>query len=580
MKKIFLLCSLLTLNFSVEGQNSYTEMPNPMPIQAKAWEKLKQPLVGWGSTDVRYKKEAPAEGEFQPKQRLKSWKGQRLSTQIIISNPENAKEISVELKALKNGKHLLKKEQMKASFVRYVMTDELNKDRKGTCGYRNSKDFDSTLVADVLDHTLSKISVEKHASQGVWISIDVPKDAHSGIYKGEILVKEGKKTLKILPLEVEVIERALPEPKDWKFHLDLWQNPYAVARFHNVKPWSEEHFKKLKQELTPYAQAGGKSITASIMYQPWGGQTYDYFNSMVMWVKKLDGSWAFDFAVFDKWVEFMQKEVGVTQQINCYSMVPWKLSFQYFDQATNQLQTTETKTDTEEYRQMWGAMLKAFAQHLKEKGWFNKTYISMDERPMEVMQQIFKIIKKADPDFKISLAGAWHQELEPYLDDYCVALRMKYPEEIKQKRKKQGQITTYYTSCEEPYPNTFTFSPPAEAEWLAWYASKENLDGYLRWAFNSWTKSPLLDSRFTAWGAGDTYLVYPEGRSSIRFERLRQGIEYFEKISILKEEFSRQNNQEALKKIQEILNLFNETTLESTPAEKIIKKAQETIDSL
>lgn len=66
-------------------------MPNPTPIQAKVWEKLKQPLVGWGSTDVRYKKEAPAEGKLQPKQRLKSWKGQRISAQIVISNPEPPK---------------------------------------------------------------------------------------------------------------------------------------------------------------------------------------------------------------------------------------------------------------------------------------------------------------------------------------------------------------------------------------------------------------------------------------------------------------------------------------------------------
>ena len=29
--------------------------------------------------------------------------------------------------------------------------------------------------------------------------------------------------------------------------------------------------------------------------------------------------------------------VGIDKQINCYSMVPWELSFQYYDQATNSL---------------------------------------------------------------------------------------------------------------------------------------------------------------------------------------------------------------------------------------------------
>ena len=34
----------------------------------------------------------------------------------------------------------------------------------------------------------------------------------------------------------------------------------------------------------------------------------------------------------------------------------------------------------------------------------------MDERPMEVMQKTLKVIRKADPDFKVSLAGNYHEE--------------------------------------------------------------------------------------------------------------------------------------------------------------------------
>ena len=86
----------------------------------------------------------------------------------------------------------------------------------------------------------------------------------------------------------------------------------------------------------------------------------------------------------------------------------------------------------------------------------------MDERPMEVMKETLKVIRKADPDFKVSLAGALHHELSDDLHNYCVALRMKYPEEMKARRKAEGKVTTFYTSCEEPYPNTFTFSSPTE----------------------------------------------------------------------------------------------------------------------
>ena len=53
---------------------------------------------------------------------------------------------------------------------------------------------------------------------------------------------------------------------------------------------------------------------------------------------------------------------------------------------------------------------------------------------------------------------------------------------------------------------------------------------------------PLRDSRFRTWPAGDTYVVYPGGRSSIRFERLREGIQDAEKIRILRAEAGRGNS--------------------------------------
>lgn len=94
--------------------------------------------------------------------------------------------------------------------------------------------------------------------------------------------------------------------------------------------------------------------------------------------KKVDGTWAFDYGVFDKWVEMMMS-VGIDKQINCYSMVPWKLSFQYFDQATNSMQYAKTAPGEKAYEEMWVAMLKSFSKHLREKGWFDICAIAMDD---------------------------------------------------------------------------------------------------------------------------------------------------------------------------------------------------------
>jgi hypothetical protein len=42
--------------------------------------------------------------------------------------------------------------------------------------------------------------------------------------------------------------------------------------------------------------------------------------------------------------------------------------------------------------------------------------------------------------------------------------------------------------------------------------------------------------RFRTWSSGDISIVYPEARSSIRFERLREGIQDFEKMRILRQD--------------------------------------------
>ena len=579
MKKFFLLAAMLLSLTSMRAQQVseiYEELPNPVATDASKWARVTNPIIAWGSTDVRYNKELPAPIASAGILNLTGWMGEKLSAQFVISTNRDLKNVSVEVSDLVAKNYKISKWNTERGFVRYVMTDELNKDGKGACGHRpNKADWDSTLVADVIDHITPTLDIKKHTTQPVWVSVKVPREnIIKGMYRGTVTVKEDGKVLAQLPLVVTVKNRVLPEPKDWAFHLDLWQNPYSVARYYNVEPFSQEHFDLMRPIMTRYAEAGGKVITTSIMHKPWNGQTYDPFESMVTWMKKADGTWWFDYTVFDKWVEFMMS-CGVKKEINCYSMVPWRLSFQYFDQASNQFKFFNGRPGDAAYEEFWMRMLQSFAQHLKEKGWFNITHIAMDERPLKDMLATIKVVYKADPDFKLSLAGTYHKELLEDLDDYCITLAEKFtPEEIA-KRRAEGKVTTYYTCCTEPRPNTFTFSPLAESEWLGWWAAKINVDGYLRWALNSWVKDPLLDTRFISWAAGDCYLLYPGGRTSARFERLIEGIQAYEKIRILRAEKDKKGRSKNYgKQIDKILEPFNEFNLQEVPAAKVVNQAK------
>lgn len=558
----------------------YEELTDTKPIDQQAWEKCKTPVsISWGSADVRYSKtNVPPLAKAAKKWKGTVWKGERINAQAVIWATVACPDLIPSATDLVSADgNIIPASAIKVSFVRFVMTDQLNKNGDGTCGYRpDNSQFDSSVVADVLD-LKNVYQLQPRNTEPIWVNIYTPRNCKAGIYKGKINFTAKGRTIPSLDIELNVLNRELPAPKDWAFSLDLWQNPFAVARYHNLPLWSDEHFEAMRPVMQILADAGQKIITASIMHKPWGGQTEDYFESMVMRVKRLDGTWSYDYAVFDKWVEFMIS-LGIDQQINCYTMIPWDLSFQYFDQASNSLKFVKAEVGSPEFDGYWRPFLVDFARHLKEKKWFDIATIAMDERSMKSMQQVIKIVKEADPAYKLSLAGSYHSEIEADLYDYSLASREVFPDDVLAERRARGMKSTYYTCCSESYPNTFTFSPVAESAWLGWYAAAKNFDGYLRWAYSSWTKDPLKDSRFRAFGGGDCYLVYPGGRSSIRMERLIEGIQDYEKVRILKTEFKQKGETAKLNALNKILKDFEIPELPKKPAAGTVTKARNGIN--
>ena len=199
----------------------------------------------------------------------------------------------------------------------------------------------------------------------------------------------------------------------------------------------------------------------------------------------------------------------------------------------------------------------------------------MDERPMKAMQKAIEVIRKADPEFKVALAGNYHPEIEADLYDYCVALNQgkKLPKEVLERRQQEGKNTTFYTCCMEYQPNTFTFSVPVEGTWFGFHAAHVGYDGYLRWAYNSWVNDPLHDTRFRQWAAGDTYIIYPYGRSSVRFEKVIEGIQAYEKIRVLREKFTAEGNTAKLAELDELVKPFDLESQHSKDFSTLIEKA-------
>lgn len=527
---------------------TFEELPDPTKDVLSDWSSVPAGLQSsFISIDDKMPKSVAPRIPMNKSVTVTGWKGETVSAQLLLWSAEEVPQVEFEFADFESGKGKLPASVAQARFVRYVMTDEF----ASGCGHRKPENFAASLSADMLDN-LSCFDMEGKSVRPVWITVRIPSNAMAGSYKGKLKLYAGGAPVEDFVVNLEVIDQVLPAPSDWLYHLDLWQHPSAVARVHNVELWSDAHFDKMKPVMQMLANAGQKVITATLNMDPWNNQCYDAYADMIVWTKNKDNSWTYDYALFDKWVQFMM-DLGINKMINCYSLLTWNNKLHYNDVEKGEVVTLELKAQSKEYAEIWSVFLKDFVRHLQEKGWLEITNIAMDERAPADMQAALKVLGSVAPELGVSLADN-HKSYKqyPWIKDICVGAGNRVSKEDIAARRAKGLTTTYYVCCSDAFPNMFTFSAPAESVYAAWHAVANDLDGFLRWAYNSWVENPLTDSRFRTWPAGDTYIVYPDARSSIRFERLIEGIQDAEKIRVLRRQYSEEKTPAALSKLNRL----------------------------
>jgi hypothetical protein len=88
--------------------------------------------------------------------------------------------------------------------------------------------------------------------------------------------------------------------------------PLIIAWYNHVKPWSEEHKAPFEKHLRLYAEAGGKFINTYVVHSPWSDNSYSIEETMIEWVKEKNGSWKFDYHIFDQYVQ-LAMEAGISK---------------------------------------------------------------------------------------------------------------------------------------------------------------------------------------------------------------------------------------------------------------------------
>lgn len=403
------------------------------------------------------------------------------------------------------------------------------------------------VIADPLRRVAS-VDVPAGETQPIWFTADVPADTRPGIYKSHITLSAAHEKRIRYDLTINVAVVTLPPVAQRSFDLNVWFEPDNVAAQRGLQPWSDAHFAALRPYLADLAAHGQRVINTAVIDDPWPrvlpdgtwrAQTYVPWHSLVKWY--YDGSrWSFDFADWDRYVEESFAD-GVGPRISAFGLVGFK--------GNNHLVYTDTQTNTQvdrkltlggpEWTSAWSAFLSDFQTHLRRKGWLAQTHMAFDERPANEMQTAYDLVKRVAPDLAgLKLAIAGDQAADAFASDLSLNYSSvdSWPQDLIDRREREGKVTTFYTWNEPLYPNTLTQSPPIGARLLPWISAQHDLDGYLRWSYDSWPADPYTDPSFMAktfsssYRPGDEYLVYPgkDGPvSSIRWELFRDGEEDF-----------------------------------------------------
>lgn len=491
-------------------------------------------------------------------------RNEQQSFQIAVASKNKLTGLCVEVQSLSSEKgEVLSAEHVKVRYARYVPVQRARSELiwspvpEDVYGKEVSGFGAPDVVADPL-MDVPAVDVPAYRAQPVWFTIGIPKDITPGTYRGKLIIRTEQYQDVVLDWAVNVLQPILPSPNDYSFFLDLWFNPNAVAVADNLELWSEKHWEHIEPYLDDLASRGAKTVTSIVVPYPWkvdwiGGtkrpQTYMGYPTMVTWIQDSSGRWSFDYSVFDRFVETCFRH-GIDRRIDVFSLTPFdhkgnnrEIVFRH--KESNTLDTLHYKSSDVEYKAIWKTFLRDFEKHLSKRGWLDMTYLSFDESPKKVIASILDIVGDSAPVFlnQFSIAGKAGTEtlarsfslFYTHLPE-CVTDNDEVALMLSRRRKDPEKTTTYYLCGDPAHPNSFTYSPAIESRMLPWLSAYYGLDGYLRWAYNSWSDIDPYNNPVFNFIQGDDYYVYPgvEGPvSSIRWELLKEGIEDFELLQVV-----------------------------------------------
>ena len=220
------------------------------------------------------------------------------SGQVVVGSDAPLKGLQAQMSALERGDAAIPPEAVQ---VRFALPDGSERGvQQRYPGIRDVKRFDALRQTPPAEVPV----LHGGAVQPVWITVNVPADANAGIYAGELAIRRSGKELARVPVELKVCDWALPDPKEFVSHVGLIQSVESVALRYGVPMWSERHLQLIERSLELMAQVGSDVVIVPLMARHHFGK-----EGLVRWVRKGDGAFFYDYRVFDRYMDLVQKHL-------------------------------------------------------------------------------------------------------------------------------------------------------------------------------------------------------------------------------------------------------------------------------
>ena len=252
---------------------------------------------------------------------------------------------------------------------RYRVLEHLPRQRDGRIAPETlAKAYDAFKFFDHITTVWPK-KVPAGSCQPLWVYLKVPAAAAEGVYTGTVTVRADGVAPVTLPVRAEVIAWRLPDPVRFQTAVQSEQSPYGVARHYKVRLWSDEHFRLMGSSFDQLARLGVRWAYVSVLARSELGNGDD---AMIRWIRRKDGSLAFDYAIMDRYLAMARKRLGALDVV-CFLVMHGtfaeSVAVPVLDEATGRTELVEVGPNQGATRRpLWRAFASSLYEHMKSLG--------------------------------------------------------------------------------------------------------------------------------------------------------------------------------------------------------------------